>query len=60
MGQRGRAANIDQAMEKLDDEPYLLDMRMFNFLFPDCRIIRERFCLLTKSMVALRAAPDNI
>lgn len=59
MGQRGRAANIDEAMEKLDDEPYLLDMRMFRFLFPDCRIIRERFCLLTKSMVALRAAPDH-
>jgi hypothetical protein len=41
-------------MHKMDDEPYLLDMRMFRYLFPDCRIIKERFCLFTKSMVALR------
>lgn len=54
MGYRGRANNIDEAMSKLDDEPYLLDMRMFRFLFPDCRIIRERFFLFTKSMVAFR------
>lgn len=54
MGYRGQAGNIDEAMLKVDDEPYLLDMRMFRFLFPDCRIIRERFFLFTKSMVALR------
>ena len=57
MGQRGRASNIDEAMTKLDDEPYLLDMRMFRFLYPDCRIMRERFLFLTKSMVALRTVP---
>jgi hypothetical protein len=56
MGQRGRANNIDEAMTKLDDEPYLLDMRMFRFLYPDCTIIRERFFLFTKSMVAFRTA----
>lgn len=54
MGERGRASHIDEAMTQLDDEPYLLDMRMFRFLFPDCRIIRERFLLFTKSMVAFR------
>lgn len=54
MGQRGRASNIDEAMQRLDDEPYLLDMKMFRFLFPDCKIIRERFFLFTKSMVAYR------
>ena len=54
MGERGRARNIDEAMQKLDDEPYLLDMRMFRFLFPDCAILKERFFLLTKSMVAYR------
>ena len=54
MGQRARAKDIDQAMSKLDDEPYLLDLRMFRFLFPDCRIIRERFLCFTKSMVAFR------
>ena len=54
MGQREMANSIDEAMTRLDDEPYLLDMRMFRFLFPDCCIIRERFFLLTKSMVAFR------
>ena len=54
MGARGRAADLDEAMRQVDDEPYLLDMRMFRFLFPDCRIIRERFCLFTKSMVAFK------
>jgi hypothetical protein len=55
MGQRARAGNIDEAMRKIDDEPYLLDMRMFRFLFPDCNIIKERFLFFTKSMVAFRA-----
>jgi hypothetical protein len=54
MGERGRAKNIDEAMFLFDDEPYLLDMRMYRFLFPDCLIIRERFLLFTKSMVAFR------
>ena len=54
MGSRGSAGNLDDAMRNIDDEPYLLDMRMFKFLFPDCRIIRERFLCFTKSMVAFR------
>ena len=54
MGERGRALDLDAAMHQVDDEPYLLDMRMFRYLFPDCRIIRERFCLFTKSMVAFK------
>ena len=54
MGERGRARDIDEAMHQLDDEPYLLDQRMYRFLFPDCRIIKERFLLFTKSMVAYR------
>lgn len=59
MGERTRATNIDEAMSQFDDEPYLLDMRMFGFLFPDCRIIRERFLFLTKSMVAFREGNDG-
>jgi hypothetical protein len=54
MGEQRRAANIDQAMQSLDSEPYLLDMEMYRFLFPDCTILRERFLFLTKSMVAVR------
>ncbi|MEI6673570.1 MAG: methyltransferase domain-containing protein [Verrucomicrobiota bacterium] len=60
MGYRGRAKDIDEAMRKVDDEPYLLDMRMFRFLFPDCRIIKEHFFLLTKSMMAFRDGNDQV
>jgi len=28
---------------------------MFRYLFPDCKILKERFLFLTKSMVAFRA-----
>lgn len=58
MGQRGKACNLDHAMQKLDDEPYLLDIPMFRFLYPDCRILRERLLFLTKSLVAYRMADD--
>lgn len=54
MGECRKASNIDEAMSRLDDEPYLLDMRMYRFLFPDCVILRERFLLFTKSLVAVR------
>ena len=54
MGERGRAKDIDEAMQKIDEEPYLLDLNMFSFLFPDCRIMKERFLFITKSMIALR------
>ena len=54
MGQRGRAANLEEAIRKVEAEPYLLDYRMFRLLFPDGRIIRERFLFFTKSMVAYR------
>lgn len=60
MGERERANNIDEAMYQLDDEPYLLDMRMFRFLFPDCQIIRERFLFFTKSMVAFREGNNSL
>lgn len=58
MGQRGQASDIDQAMIRLDDEPYLLDLTMYRFLFPDCTIIKERLLFLTKSMVAYRSAGE--
>ncbi len=55
MGERGKAKDIDEAMGKFDDEPYLLDYKMFSFLFPDCKIIKEKYLFLTKSMVAFRS-----
>ena len=60
MGQRGTAKDINEAMIKLDDEPYLLDMKMFRYLFPDCRILKERFFLFTKSMVAFRTSNTGL
>jgi len=60
MGQRGTAKDIDEAMKRFDDEPYLLDMRMFRCLFPDCRIIRERFVYLTKSLIAFRSDDKSL
>lgn len=60
MGERGQAKDIDDAMHKLDDEPYLLDMRMFKYLYPDCNIIRERFLFFTKSMVAFKSAGGRV
>ncbi len=59
MGARGRASNIDEAMLQIDEEPYLLDMRMFRYLFPDGQIIKERFLFFTKSMVAFRKAAER-
>lgn len=59
MGQRSKARDIDEAMHKFDEEPYLLDKRMFEFLFPDCKILKERFMLFTKSMVAFRDQNAN-
>lgn len=56
MGHRGRASDLGDAMRRLDDEPYLLDQRMLRFLFPDCRILKERFLGLTKSLIAYREA----
>lgn len=52
---QGRANNLDEAIKRVEDEPYLLDGRMFRFLFPDSQIINERFFFVTKSMVAYRS-----
>ena len=60
MGERRKAKDINDAMNKLDNEPYLLDIRMFRFLFPDCKIIRERFLLFTKSLIAYRCVCNSL
>lgn len=50
-----RAISLDEAVKRAEDDPYLLDQRMFRFLFPDSEIIKERFLLFTKSIVAVRS-----
>jgi hypothetical protein len=55
LGHRGtKAASLDAAIAEIDEVPRLLDLRAYRLLFPDCTIIKERFFLLTKSMVAYR------
>ena len=36
------------------DATRLLDLKAFRLLFPDCQIVKERFFLLTKSLIAVR------
>lgn len=54
LGNRGRAHSLDDALTKLEDAPRMLDLKSFKLLFPDCRILKERFFLLTKSLIAVR------
>ncbi len=54
LGNRGRASSLDDALLKLEDAPRMLDLKSFKLLFPDCRILKERFLLLTKSLIAVR------
>lgn len=56
---QSRAIDLDQAIRRVEDEPYLLDGRMFRHLFPDSKIINEKFFFFTKSMVAYRSCYDS-
>jgi hypothetical protein len=51
---RRREPDWDAAMVAIDATPRLLDQRAFRLLFPDCTIVKERFLLLTKSLIAVR------
>lgn len=53
MGYYLRAATKQEAEESVDSID-LLTARRLQRLFPDCRIVRYRFLMLTKSLVALR------
>lgn len=59
LGSRGRARTLDEALTKIEDlhAPRMLDLKTFRLLFPDCRIVKERFLLLTKSLIAVRGTP---
>lgn len=46
--------NLEAAIQSIEAAPRLLDLRSFRLLFPDCTIIKERFFLLTKSLIAYR------
>lgn len=54
LGQRGRALNLDSAIQQIEEAPRLLDFRTYRLLFPDCEILKERILFFTKSMIAVR------
>lgn len=54
LGNRGRALDLNDAMEMMDEAPRLLDQQMLRTLFPDCKLLSERFLFLTKSLIAIR------
>jgi len=49
-----RSGSLHDAYERLNDHPRLPTFGDMKFLFPDARIERERFALLTKSLTAIR------
>jgi ubiquinone/menaquinone biosynthesis C-methylase UbiE len=49
-----RGLMTPDVVHEIVDEVRLLTYREFQQLFPDCRILRERFLGLTKSYIALR------
>ena len=49
-----RAPNAETAIEWIEAAPRLLDLPAYRLLFPDCQIVKERFFLLTKSLIAVR------
>lgn len=51
-----KAVSLHDAYERLDDHPRLPTFGDMKYLFPDARIERERFALLTKSLTAIRMA----
>ncbi len=50
-----KAPDLDTAIDWIEAAPRLLDQRTYELLFPDCRIVKERYFLLTKSLIAIRA-----
>ena len=54
MENRDKATCLDDAILKMEDEPYLLDQRMFQALFPQSDILKERYFLFVKSLTAYR------
>lgn len=58
LGYGGRAASYRAALERVDHVE-LLDQGAMRALFPDGRLIRERFALMTKSLVMVREIADD-
>lgn len=60
MNHQRKARDLDDAIGKVEREPFLLDQRTFAYLFPDCRILKERFLgVLVKSLIAYRGPQER-
>ncbi|HEY6630840.1 MAG TPA: class I SAM-dependent methyltransferase [Rhizobiaceae bacterium] len=54
-----KAATVDQAMRDIQSA-ILLDKRMLSALFPDAKIVPEKICGLTKSLMAIRKSSEAV
>jgi len=54
LGWGGKRKDVDSAMQAVQSWS-LLDKRQFSDLFPDAKIINEKFLVLTKSLIAIRS-----
>jgi len=57
MGQRGRARDRDEAVQKVEQCPRLLDITQMRLLFSESEIRREWFGPLIKSLIAIKTLP---
>jgi hypothetical protein len=54
---RGLVSGFDsKSALNIRDHIRLIDLKEMRALFPDCEIIKERFCGLTKSLIAIRSS----
>ena len=54
LGSRGKANSLDDALEKLEDQPRMLNYSCFRLLYGDCTIFKEKFLFLNKSFIAIK------
>ena len=50
-----KAPDLDTAIYWIENAPRLLDVRAYKLLFPDCKITKEHYFFLAKSLIAIRA-----
>jgi hypothetical protein len=59
LGWYDRAADLDESMSYVEDA-VMLDARQMQMLFPDARLVRERFYGLTKSLIAIGGTSADV